>query len=229
MQKRFKMLYCYGTILRYVALQLKLTAISGLIIIKIKFMRNIFMAMAVIVVVTACNSKSNTEETSKDVMSVDTSSLYNSGLSTDTGSLNGIQEAPVVVNKTDNLTTAPRSNPKKAAAPVKPVVRAPKPSSTPSNNSNSGTTGTVPAKDSSTTSSTTTTTTTTTPAQTQEKKGMSSATKGAIIGGVGGAVGGAIISKKKGKGAIIGVAVGAAGGYILGRKKDKKNQADTAQ
>jgi hypothetical protein len=111
------MLYCYGTILRYVALQIKFTALSGLIIIKIKFMRNIFMAMAVIVVVTACNSKSKTEETSKDVMSIDTSSLYNSGVYTDTGSLNEVQEAPVVVNKSDNLTTTPKSNPRKAAAP----------------------------------------------------------------------------------------------------------------
>ncbi|MBA2562578.1 MAG: hypothetical protein H0V14_06625, partial [Chitinophagaceae bacterium] len=83
-------------------------------------MRNIFMAMAVIVVVTACNSKSKTEETSKDVMSIDTSSLYNSGVSTDTGNLNEVQEAPAVVNKSDNLTTAPKSNPKKAPAPVKP-------------------------------------------------------------------------------------------------------------
>lgn len=58
---------------------------------------------------------------------------------------------------------------------------------------------------------------------TAEKKGISKAAKGAIIGGVGGAVAGAVVSKKKGKGAIIGGVVGAAGGYIIGRNKDKKD------
>ena len=181
-------------------------------------MRKIFMALAVVSVFTACNSKSKTEEeTNKDVMSIDTSSLYNNGISTDTGSLSEAPEVPPVINKSDNLTAVPKSNPKKSAASVKPVVKAPKPSTSstaPANNKNTGTTSSTAAS---------------TPAQAKEKKGMSNATKGAVIGGVGGAVGGAIISKKKGKGAIIGGAVGAAGGYILGRKKDKKNQADTTK
>lgn len=56
-----------------------------------------------------------------------------------------------------------------------------------------------------------------------EKKGISKAAKGAIIGGVGGAVVGAVVSKKKGTGAVIGGAAGAAGGYIIGRKQDKKD------
>jgi hypothetical protein len=55
-----------------------------------------------------------------------------------------------------------------------------------------------------------------------QKKGISKAAKGAIIGGVGGAVAGAVIGKNA-KGAIIGGAVGAAGGYIIGRSKDKKD------
>ena len=171
-------------------------------------MRKIFMALAVVSVFTACNSKSTTEEqTNKDVMSIDTSNLYNSGVSADTGILSEVPEVP----------TVPKSSTKKADASVKPVFRTPKPapSTTPVNNKNTDTATGSTAES--------------TPAQAKEKKGMSNATKGAVIGGVGGAVGGAIISKKKGKGAIIGGAVGAAGGYILGRKKDKKNQTDTTK
>lgn len=58
--------------------------------------------------------------------------------------------------------------------------------------------------------------------QTGQKKGMSKAAQGAVIGGASGAVAGAIISKKKGVGAVVGGVVGAAGGYIIGKKKDKK-------
>ena len=57
---------------------------------------------------------------------------------------------------------------------------------------------------------------------TTQKKGISKAAKGAIIGGVGGAAAGAIIGKNA-KGAVIGGVVGAAGGYIIGRNKDKKD------
>jgi hypothetical protein len=53
------------------------------------------------------------------------------------------------------------------------------------------------------------------------RQGMSSRTKGALIGGAGGAIAGGIIGKNI-KGAVIGGAVGAAGGYIIGRSKDKK-------
>ncbi len=56
-----------------------------------------------------------------------------------------------------------------------------------------------------------------------QKKGMSKAAQGAIIGGVAGAVGGAVISKKKGLGAVVGGIAGAAGGYIIGKKMDKKD------
>lgn len=59
-------------------------------------------------------------------------------------------------------------------------------------------------------------------AQVQEKKGMSKAAKGAIIGGVGGAVVGGVATKSA-KGAVIGGVVGATGGYIIGRSKDKKD------
>ena len=58
--------------------------------------------------------------------------------------------------------------------------------------------------------------------QVQQKKGMSKAAKGAIIGGVGGAIVGGVATKST-KGAVIGGVVGATGGYIIGRSKDKKD------
>lgn len=64
---------------------------------------------------------------------------------------------------------------------------------------------------------------TTQAAPTPQKKGWSSAAKGAVIGGAAGAIGGAIISKDKSKGAIIGGVAGAGTGYIIGRSKDKKS------
>jgi len=57
-----------------------------------------------------------------------------------------------------------------------------------------------------------------------QKKGMSKAAKGAIIGTVGGAAAGAIISKKnRGAGAVVGGIVGGTGGYVIGRSQDKKD------
>jgi hypothetical protein len=54
----------------------------------------------------------------------------------------------------------------------------------------------------------------------QQKQGMSSRTKGALIGAGAGAIAGGIIGHNI-KGALIGGAVGAGTGYIIGRKKDK--------
>ncbi len=58
--------------------------------------------------------------------------------------------------------------------------------------------------------------------QPEQKKGISKAAKGAIIGGVGGAVVGGVATKST-KGAVIGGVVGATGGYIIGRQQDKKD------
>lgn len=56
-----------------------------------------------------------------------------------------------------------------------------------------------------------------------QKKGMSSAAKGTIIGTVGGAAVGAIVAKKnRGLGAVIGGVAGGATGYTIGRAKDRK-------
>lgn len=58
--------------------------------------------------------------------------------------------------------------------------------------------------------------------QPAEKKGWSSAAKGAVIGGVAGAATGILVDKKDGRGAAIGGIVGAGTGYVIGRSKDKK-------
>ena len=59
-------------------------------------------------------------------------------------------------------------------------------------------------------------------AQPAEKKGWSSAAKGAVIGGVVGAGTGVLVDKKDGRGAVIGGVVGAGTGYVIGRQRDKK-------
>jgi hypothetical protein len=57
----------------------------------------------------------------------------------------------------------------------------------------------------------------------EEKKGMSNATKGAVIGGAAGTAAGAIIFKKnRVVGGVVGAVVGAAVGYGVGKAKDKK-------
>lgn len=59
--------------------------------------------------------------------------------------------------------------------------------------------------------------------QQPQKRGMSSAAKGTIIGTVGGAAAGALISKgNRGAGAVIGGILGAGAGYAIGRANDRK-------
>ena len=77
--------------------------------------------------------------------------------------------------------------------------------------------GSTSGSGSSSTSSTSQTSTET------QKKGWSSAAKGAVIGGVIGAGTGIIVDKKDGRGAAIGGAVGAGTGYVIGRERDKKS------
>lgn len=64
---------------------------------------------------------------------------------------------------------------------------------------------------------------TTTTSNTIQKKGWSSAAKGAVIGGVVGAGTGILVDKKDGRGAAIGGVVGAGAGYVIGRDQDKKS------
>ncbi len=182
-------------------------------------MKNFFIGFAATLFVTACNSKTKESE-STNVLTTDTSSLYNNGISSDTATTT---ESVAVPQRDTVYLPAPKRV--EAAKTNRTALRSTK-TSTPAKSTTSQTTsaststGTAPAKDTVSTVPSTANTPTA-----SEKKGMSNSTKGAILGGVGGAVGGAIISKKKGKGAIIGGAVGAAGGYILGRKKDKKQAA----
>jgi hypothetical protein len=61
-----------------------------------------------------------------------------------------------------------------------------------------------------------------TPAQPAQKKGWSSAAKGAVIGGVVGAGTGVLVDKKDGRGAVVGGVLGAGTGYVIGRHKDKQ-------
>ncbi|WP_026898044.1 YMGG-like glycine zipper-containing protein [Daejeonella oryzae] len=56
-----------------------------------------------------------------------------------------------------------------------------------------------------------------------QKKGWSSAAKGAVIGAGAGAVTGILVDKKNGRGAVIGGVVGAGTGYVIGRSKDRKS------
>ena len=162
----------------------------------------------------ACDSNSNLE-TDKNVVTTDTSSMYNSNASSDTAVTEPVVTEPAPAAPVKTITRTKTVYVDRTPKSTKPVTQ-------PSQNN---TVNTTPSTSTTGTGSTTGTTGTTSPAPTanQKKEGMSSATKGAIIGGAAGAVGGAIISKKKGKGAIIGGVVGAAGGYILGRKKDKKD------
>ena len=187
-------------------------------------MRKIIIMFAAASVFAACN---NTDlETKKDVITTDSTAMFNSNASADTAAS---------VTNDEPVVAAPVAPAPKVITRTKTVYvdRTPK-TTTSSNNA------TQPINNGTTTSGTTTaptgtstvpanTGTTTTPAPVEKKEGMSNATKGAVIGGVGGAVGGAIISKKKGTGAVIGGIIGAAGGYILGKKKDKKAAADTTR
>ena len=56
-----------------------------------------------------------------------------------------------------------------------------------------------------------------------QKKGMSSAAKGTLIGAGAGAVTGILVDKKNARGAIIGGVLGAGTGYVIGRGKDVKS------
>jgi hypothetical protein len=188
---------------------------------KINNMRKLLMIFAVTSVFAACNNKETDLETTKDVVVTDTSSMYNSNVSTDTGTTITTNVAPpaaapttIIRERTVYVDKTPKTTTKKSV----PQTQTNTGTGTTTTNTGTGTTTT-------TDNGAGTTTTTTTPAP-KEKEGMSSATKGAVIGGVGGAIGGAVLSKKKGKGAIIGGVIGAAGGYILGKKKDK---ADTTR
>ena len=162
-------------------------------------MKKIIYFLALTAAFTACKPKA-TLNTDKQVVSLTDSSFSNGSYLSDTGAVADpdafLSSGGVVSGK----TTVPdaKSN----------TVRR---TNTRSSN-NSGTYNSGSSQGSGTASA---------PATTQ-KRGISKAAKGAIIGGVGGAVAGAVIGKNA-KGAGIGAAVGAAGGYIIGRSKDRRD------
>jgi hypothetical protein len=191
-------------------------------------MKNILPIIAVAILFAACSSNSDLE-TKKDVILTDTTTMYNSNVATDTGTVREVYVAPPPPVEVRTITKTVYVD-RKVPAPRRTVRAATPSTNTYPNNTPNQTTGTNPQNTgtgSTTTTGNTGTTdntgTTTTPAPKPQKEGMSNATKGAVIGGVGGAIGGAILSKKKGKGAIIGGVVGAAGGYILGKRKDNRD------
>jgi hypothetical protein len=66
--------------------------------------------------------------------------------------------------------------------------------------------------------------------QAKEKKGISNAAKGTVIGAVSGAVIGAVINKKnRVVGGVIGGVLGGGVGYGIGRKMDKKEDQETTE
>jgi len=160
-------------------------------------MKKLFYILALSAGFAACTGKKTDLNSNKEMVSL-TDSSYNSSYLSDTGAVANSDEYANGEVVSGKATVPERNNPPRNTA-----------SSGGSNSGNSG---------GSSQGSTGSTGTTTAP----QKKGISKAAKGAIIGGVGGAVAGAVIGKN-GKGAVIGGVVGAAGGYIIGRSKDKKD------
>ena len=105
--------------------------------------------------------------------------------------------------------TQKRTSPAPEASSSAPVTKENTETSNSTADSGSGTTGTGSTEGT---------------AKAEEKKGMSKATKGAVIGGVAGAAAGAVLVKKnRAAGAVIGGVVGAIGGHVIGKKMDQKD------
>ncbi len=177
-------------------------------VIKTTDMKKVIQYFMVATIFVACKSKSDLD-TNKDVILTDTTGMYKSNMRTDTGS---VIETSTVTPGTQNRTAV-------ANRRTTNTYRAPAPRTrtrTYSNNTRNRNTG----SNTSNTSNNGGYSNQTTTAPAPQRRGMSSAAKGAIIGGVGGAVVGGVV--KGGKGAVIGGVAGAAGGYIIGRKRDKR-------
>ena len=191
-----------------------------------KFLSFLSIILITAFVFAACNSNPNTDSQAATALQ------QQSAVNTDTIGLSQFQAwkaqnelADVEdFNKPDQYAAAePKAPVRKATKPykapvqkpaAKPVVAAPETATAPINNptvsdSNEG--------DGDRTSESGNV------AKAPEKKKISNATKGAVIGGVVGAVGGAIINKdNRVVGAVIGGVIGAGGGYGVGRGMDKR-------
>ena len=200
-------------------------------------MKKLFTFIAAASIFAACNTKSDLD-TKKDVVVIDTSSMYKSNASTDISSAQ-INPAPapqqaqpatqirtIIHERTVYINRTPRSTRQviHEVAQTEPVI-----ANVPQAQPQAGN-GTQTSQASGPGNVTGTTAGSATPAATpsEKKKGWSNAAKDAVIGGSVGAVGGAIFSKNKVKGAVIGGIIGAAGGYIFGHKKDKATTDNNA-
>lgn len=158
-------------------------------------MKKLLIAITIASTFVACKSKTDKPTTDKELILLQQNA--NGSYLTDTGVANR------EVNKAADVAERPNAVPAKTGNA--------KSSNNSGNNSSTASTGSNSNSGSNSNTSTA-----------AEKKGISKAAKGAIIGGVGGAVTGAVIGKNA-KGAVIGGAVGATGGYIIGRSQDKKD------
>ncbi len=180
-------------------------------------MKKLLLPICFAVTLAACSDKKeNEQETTRQIVLTDTANLNTSNASTDIALNEAAIEAapkPQVVYVDRYISAEPTPRPRKVTrkAPVE-VEEAPQ--------ENTGVNNT-PTTGSNTPAIPDVVTTAPEPAV-KEKKGISDAAKGAVIGGVGGAVAGAVIGRN-GKGAAVGAVIGAAGGYIIGRKKDKQS------
>ena len=164
------------------------------------FMKLLVYFSFAVFVFASCNSKSNLDA-NKDVIPLDTASLYNSSTLTDTGTV--VETSVVPKGKLPAYTRTGSNGTRNNGY-----------SNTGTNTTrSSGNVGSGTTSSSSGSGQTTTV----------RRKGWSKAAKGTVIGAGTGAIAGAILSRNKGKGAIIGGVVGAAGGYIIGRGKDRKD------
>lgn len=160
-------------------------------------MKKLFIAIAITSTFVACKSKTDKPTIDKELILLQQNAT--GSYLTDTGVANN------KIDKTADVAERPNAVPAKTGT---------------TKSSNNATASTNSGSSSNT--GTNTNSGTSTNSTNNEKKGISKAAKGAIIGGVGGAVTGAVIGKNA-KGAVIGGAVGATGGYIIGRSQDKKD------
>ena len=163
-------------------------------------MKKIIYFLALTALFTACKPKA-TLNTDKEVVSLTDSSFYNSSYLSDTGAVADPDEFINSGGVVSGKSTVPDAKSNTARNSNTRSSNNTRTSSSSGNNQSSGNTS-APA--------------------TTQRRGISKAAKGAIIGGVGGAVAGAVIGKNA-KGAGVGAVVGAAGGYIIGRSKDRRD------
>lgn len=195
-------------------------------------MKNLILTFIIITGFAACKNSTDGNQTRDIQLLTDTTTYHNNNIYSDTMATEKNEvvaiekpEAPKTVTQVIKVIRvysnegpkAPVNNANTAGTSVPPVIVTPPVVTAPVSTEptvNSGESGLPGHNDNSSASV----------PQPEKKKGISKATKGAVIGGVAGAVGGAVIGKKKGLGAVIGGVVGAAGGYIIGKDLDKRDK-----